>query len=50
MNQSDLMKYGIAAGVLFAAHKWGNGYMKAGAIALAAVIVAKRVPYVKDVL
>ena len=50
MNQSDLMKLGIAAGILFAAYKYGNGMVKAGALAVAAGIVAKRVPYVKDVL
>jgi len=50
MNQSDLMKLGIAGAILFAAHKYGNGYMKAGALAIAAGIVAKRIPYVKDVL
>lgn len=50
MNQADLMKLGIAAGILFAAYKYGNGMVKAGALAVAAGIVAKRVPYVKDVL
>lgn len=50
MNQSDMMKLAIAGGILFAAYKYGNGLMKAGAVAVAAGVIAKRVPYVKDVL
>lgn len=50
MSQADLMKYGIAAGVLFAAFKYGNAQVRGGAIAVAAVAVAKRVPYVGEVL
>lgn len=50
MSQSDLMKLAIAGGILFAAYKYGNGLVKAGAVAVAAGVVAKRVPYVKDVL
>lgn len=50
MSQADIMKYGIAAGLIFAAAKYGNAMVKGGAIAVAAVIVAKRVPYVKEVL
>mgnify|MGYP000555973162 CR=1 FL=1 len=50
MNQQEMMKLGIAAGVLFAAYKFGPAWAKAGAMAVAAGIVAKRVPYVKDVL
>lgn len=47
---ADMMKLAIAGSILFAAYKYGNGMMKAGALAVAAGIVAKRVPYVKDVL
>lgn len=50
MTQADLTKLAIAGGILFAAYKYGNGMVKAGAIAVAAGIVAKRVPYVRDVL
>lgn len=50
MNSDDLKKLAIAGAVLFAAYKYGNGMMKAGALAVAAGIVAKRVPYVRDVL
>lgn len=50
MDQSAMMKLAIAGGILFAAYKWGNGLVKAGAVAVAAGVIAKRVPYVKDVL
>ncbi|QXZ10958.1 hypothetical protein KUF54_07125 [Comamonas sp. Y33R10-2] len=50
MTSADMTKLAIAGGILFAAYKWGNGLMKAGAVAVAAGVVAKRVPYVKDVM
>lgn len=50
MSQTDLTKLAIAGGILFAAYKYGNAMVKGGAIAVAAGIVAKRVPYVRDVL
>lgn len=50
MNQADMMKLGIAGGLLFAAYKFGPPMVKAGALAVAAGVVAKRVPYIKDVL
>lgn len=50
MTQADLMKYGIAAAILWGAYKYGNAMVKGGAIAVAAGVIAKRVPYVKDVL
>ena len=49
MNQ-DMTKLAIAGGILFAAYKFGPSWAKAGAMAVAAGIVAKRMPYVKDVL
>jgi hypothetical protein len=50
MNTEDLKKLAIAGALLFGAYKFGPGWAKAGALAVAAGIVAKRVPYVKDVL
>lgn len=50
MNQAEMMKLAIAGGILWAAYKYGNAMVKGGAIAVAAGVVAKRVPYVKDVL
>ncbi|WP_156648738.1 hypothetical protein [Massilia sp. Leaf139] len=50
MSQADMMKYGIAAVALIGAYKFGGKYGAAAAIAIGAVAVAKRVPYVKEVL
>jgi hypothetical protein len=50
MSSADMQKLAIAGAILFAAYKYGPGWAKAGAMAVAAGIVAKRVPYVQDVL
>ncbi len=50
MSQSDLMKYGIAAGLLFAAYKFGGPQGKVAAVAVGAVVIAKRVPYLNAVV
>lgn len=50
MTQAEMMKLAIAGGVIFAAYKWGNGMAKGAALAIGAVAIAKRVPYVKEVL
>jgi hypothetical protein len=50
MDQSQIMKLAIAGGILFAAYKYGNPMVRGAAIAIAGVAVAKRVPYVKDVI
>lgn len=47
---SDLMKLAIPAGVLFAAWKFGNAPIRAMALSVAAVAIAKRVPYVQDAI
>ena len=46
----DMTKMAIAGGLLFAAYKFGGQYGKAAAIAIASVIAAKQVPYIKDVM
>lgn len=48
MTQEQLMNLAIAGGIVFAAYKWGNGIVKAGAASIAAVMVAKQVPYIKQ--
>lgn len=48
MTQEQLMNIAIAGGIVFAAYKWGNGIVKAGAASIAAVMVAKQLPYVKQ--
>lgn len=50
MNQDQLMNLAIAGGILFAAYKFGPGAVKAGALSIAAVIVAKHVPYVNQAM
>lgn len=50
MNSEDLKKLAIAGAILFAAYRYGPTWAKAGALAVAAGVVAKRVPYVKDVI
>jgi len=42
-------KMAIAAGVLFAAYKFApNSLIKGGVLSVAAVVVAKQLPYVKE--
>lgn len=51
MSQAEMMKYGIAAAVLFAAYKFApNAQVKTGVVAVGAVALASRLPYVKEVL
>lgn len=48
---SDQMKsLGITAALLFAAYKFGPAPVKAGALAVAAVVIAKRIPMVNQSL
>ncbi len=44
------MSIALAAGIVFAAWKFGNGPVKGMALGVAGVIVAKQVPYVQDAL
>lgn len=50
MTSADMTKLAIAGSILFAAYKFGNPLIKAGAVAVAAGVIAKRVPYVQDVM
>ena len=51
LTQSDLMKLGMALGICFAAYKFGpSPALKAAALAVGAVVVAKRVPILTDAL
>lgn len=49
MNE-EMTKLAIAGAMLFAAYKYGNGMVKAGALAIAATVVAKRIPYINAVV
>ena len=42
------MNLAIAGGIVFAAWKFGNATVKGAAVAVAGVIVAKQIPYIKD--
>lgn len=48
MNSDQLMRLVVAGGIVFAAYKWGNAELRTGALAIAAVIVAKQIPFVQD--
>lgn len=49
MNE-NLMKLLIGGGILFAAWKYGPGPVKGGALALMAVAIGKRTPYVNEII
>jgi len=50
MNTTDMTALAIAAGIVFAAYKFGPAPVRAGALAVASVMVAKRIPYVQNQL
>lgn len=50
MSQEQMMSIAIAGGLVFAAWKFGSGVVKAGAVAVGAVVVAKQIPYINRVL
>lgn len=51
MGNLDLKALGIAAGLLFAVYKFApNGMIKGAAVSVAAVIVAKQVPFISNTL
>ncbi|SHL45169.1 hypothetical protein SAMN05216428_102446 [Nitrosospira sp. Nsp11] len=50
MTQEQMMALAVAGGIVFAAYKFGSGVVKAGALAVGAVVVAKQIPYVNRVI
>lgn len=51
MNTSDLMKLAIAGGIVFGVYKFApSAAVKAAALGVAGTIVARQIPYVKDVI
>jgi hypothetical protein len=48
VDSQKLMNLAIAGGIIFAAWKLGSPMVKGAAVSVAAVIVAKQIPYVKD--
>lgn len=51
MNQSDLIKTGIALAIVWGVYKWvpGNA-IKAAALGVGGTIVARQIPFVRDAL
>lgn len=49
-SPANLTRLGIAAGILFAAYKFGPKQMQGAAMAIGAVVVAKQIPYLKEVV
>ncbi|MYM67295.1 hypothetical protein GTP45_10680 [Pseudoduganella sp. FT55W] len=51
LTSADMTKLGIALGICFALYKFGpNDAIKAAGLAVGAVVVAKKVPYVSAAL
>lgn len=50
MDTAKLTQLAIVAGMLYAAHRFGPAPVKVGAMAIAAVIVGRQIPYVRDQL
>lgn len=50
MTQAEMMKLGIAGAILFVGYKFGPNFVKAGCLAIGAVAIGKRLPYVGAVL
>jgi hypothetical protein len=50
LTSDQLKKLAIAGAILFAGYKYGSPQVKAAAFAVGATIVAKQVPYVRDVM
>jgi hypothetical protein len=51
VNQSDLMKLGVALAVTWAVYKFvPSAAAKAAALGVAGTIVAKQIPFVKEAL
>lgn len=50
MNSETITRLAIAGAMVFAAYKFGPAWAKAAALGVGGVIVAKQLPYVKDVI
>lgn len=51
MTQADYMKIGIGLAICFAGFKFGKSpTIKTASVAVGAMIVAKRVPYLKEAI
>ena len=50
MDSSKLMPLAIAGAILYAAYKYGPPAVKAMALGVGGVIIAKQIPYVQDAM
>jgi len=50
MTTQEMTNLGIALGIIFAAYKFGPQPVKAAALGVAGVMIAQRIPYVKDAI
>jgi hypothetical protein len=50
MTSAQLQAMAISAAILYAAYKYGPSVVSGGAVAVAAVLVAKKLPYLQDQL
>lgn len=50
MDMDKIKKLAIPAGLVLAAYKFGPASIKGAAVAIGAIMVAKQLPYIKDVL
>lgn len=51
MNQSDLIRAAIALGIVWATYKFApSAAVKAAALGVGGVVVARQLPFVKDAL
>ena len=48
MTNDQLMKLAIAAGIVWAAYRFGTPMLKGAAVSIGAVIAAKQIPVLKD--
>jgi len=48
MDTAKLTSLGIALGIVYAAFKFGNAPIKGAAVSIAAIMVAKQIPYVNQ--
>lgn len=51
MNQSDLIKAAIALGIVYGVYRFVPGQaVKAAALGVGGVVIAKQIPFVRDAL
>lgn len=50
MTAADIQKLAIAGAILYAGWKFGPAAAKGAILGVAGIVVAKRIPYVQDVI